>query len=93
MQKLERAQNKALRMVTWRYNSTSAEALLMSIAAEEADILPRSPQKCTQIQLNIILGTEVWRAQEKPNSSAGRCDPACKKVQNYCIKFYDFTTI
>ena len=44
MQKLERAQNKALRMVTWRYNSTSAEALLMSITAEEADILPRSSQ-------------------------------------------------
>ena len=44
------------------------------------------PQKCsTQIQIKIILGTEIWRAQKKPISSAGRYDPACKKVQNHSI--------
>jgi len=55
MQKLERAQNKALRIVTGQYNSTPTEALrlesgvvsykthskrLASIAAEKADRLP-----------------------------------------------------
>ena len=65
MQKLERAQNKALRIVTGQYNSTPVEALrlesgivsykthskrLMSIAAEKADRLP--PDHPRNVALN-----------------------------------------
>ena len=65
MQKLERAQNKALRIVTGQYNSTPVEALrlesgivsyrthskrLTSIAAEKADRLP--PDHPRNVALN-----------------------------------------